>query len=964
MRRLLTEAKRWENILYNYFRENHPDLVDSWNQPIRNLLTQEQINTMEAQHQNIDTPLIVYYKAKFCSLFDINRGKGPIKYVPGLARISFNELGLNMTRLVTENNCPQEIGTLKNLVRFIECTPGLNEKFDEDLNGLSYFDLYDKINPMRKNSNRLNQERLSSLKLQNKNYRVIPINSQKEASRYSEYTSWCITTMMDQWENYTRFGRRFYFLLKNGFENVPLPADPEAVGAPFDAYGLSMISVLVDMEGEPVHVTTRYNHEFNGEDNPDLHTAEQVQNITGINFYQELKPYTREELHSMGIISFDEVPELLASGKDIDEIFDEVINCYEISDEVNGYGEFYRVHLNGKYNFLHKKHNTLVLLCRRWYNMMYRFSEGLAKVKLNNKCGFIDKTGREVIPCKYDWVNLFLKGLAKVKLNRKYGYIDRTGREVIPCKYDGINAFSEGLAKVELNDKLGIIDKSGREVIPCKYDWINDFSEGLAKVELNNKFGYIDRTGREVIPCKYDSIYDFKDGLSKVSLNDKLGIIDKSGKEVIPCKYDSIYDFKDGLSKVSLNGKWGFIDKTGKEICPCKYDGIGDFVEGLAPVILNWKLGFIDKTGREVIPLKYDYAGNFEEGLARVQLNGKYSYIDKTGREVIPCKYDWVDDFSEGLAVVKLNEKYGCIDTTGREVIPCKYDYIMDLKDGFVKVKLNGKWDYINKRGNWEDEKTSVLPESITKITISDIRYMVNECVNRLNEMGYNPREYLPRVRGGWTQPKITKQLKKNGSLSGPLESIRLIAEFDNVDELRSHIFWHGSKYIQTSLKPSIVLPRYQVERDGGGGYGRQYWGISLTSDKFTATNFGGTGSRGTWVHPVVLAKDAVVKTMPKLTDADDVEDIIEELWNEGIDAVYIGGGGESELLVLNPKCIANMEASQYYEYYRLYRSNVSNPSDEQLQELLDKCKMIVNGGGSFENGEQELETKRLMRKI
>ena len=321
---LLTEAKRWENILYNYFRENHPDLADSWNQPIRNLLTQEQVNTMEAQHQNIDTPLIIYYKAKFCSLFDINRGKGPIKYVPGLARISFKELGLNMTRLVTENNCPQEIGVLKNIVRFIECTPELNEKFDEDLNGLSYFDLYDTINPMRKNSNRLNQERLSSLKLQNKNYRVIPIHSQEEASRYSGYTSWCITTMLDQWENYTRFGRRFYFLLKEGFENIPRPSDPAAVGAPFDAYGLSMISVLVDMEGEPTLVTTRYNHEFNGENNPDLHTAEQVQNITGINFYKELKPYTSEELHSMGIVLFDEVPELLTSGEDIYDIFDDV----------------------------------------------------------------------------------------------------------------------------------------------------------------------------------------------------------------------------------------------------------------------------------------------------------------------------------------------------------------------------------------------------------------------------------------------------------------------------------------------------------------------------------------------------------------------------------------------------------------------------------------------------------------
>ena len=515
---LLTEAKRWENILYKYFRENHPELNDDWNQPIRNLLTREQIHTMEAQHQNIDMPLIIYYKAKFCSVFDINRGKGPIKYVPGLARISFKELGLNMTRLVTENNYPQEIGTLKNIVRFIECTPELNDKFDEDLNGLSYFELYDEINPMRKNSNRLNQERLSSLKLKNTNYRIIPINSQKEASRYRRYTSWCITTMIDQWENYTRFGRRFYFLLKDGFENVPRPSDPAAVGAPFDEYGLSMISVLVDMEGEPAYVTTRYNHEFNGENNPDLCTAEQVQNITGINFYKELKPYTREELHSMGIIPFEEVPELLASGQNIYEMFDEMEDWND---------EFYRVSLNNRYNLLNKQSNTL--LYRRWYDDIHYPSDGLALVELNGKFGFIDKTGREVIPCKYDFAYDFSDGLASIELNGKYGFIDKTGREVVPCKYDYADDFFEGLARVQLNGKCGFIDKAGREVIPFKYDWAWNFSNGLAPVKLNDRWGFIDKTGREVIPCEYDYVFNFSGRLARAQLNDKWGYIDKQG---------------------------------------------------------------------------------------------------------------------------------------------------------------------------------------------------------------------------------------------------------------------------------------------------------------------------------------------------------------------------------------------------------------------------------------------------
>ena len=371
---------------------------------------------------------------------------------------------------------------------------------------------------MRKKSNRINQEKLSSLKLKNKNYHIIPINSQKEASKYSGYTSWCITTMMDQWENYTRFGRRFYFLLKDGFENVPRPADPEAVGAPFDEYGLSMISVLVDMEGEPAYVTTRYNHEFNGENNPDLHTAEQVQNITGINFYRELKPYTREELHSMGIIPFDEVPELLASGQNIYEMFDEMEDWND---------EFYQVSLNNRYNLLNKQSNTL--LYRRWYDDIHYPSDGLVLAELNDKFGFIDTTGRVIIPFKYASADNLFEGLARVQLNGKCGFIDKSCREVIPCKYNEAYSFSEGLARVRLNRKWGCIDKTGREVIPFKYDWVWDFSNGLAPVKLNDRWGFIDKTGREVIPCEYDYVFNFSGRLARAQLNDKWGYIDKQG---------------------------------------------------------------------------------------------------------------------------------------------------------------------------------------------------------------------------------------------------------------------------------------------------------------------------------------------------------------------------------------------------------------------------------------------------
>ena len=48
----------------------------------------------------------------------------------------------------------------------------------------------------------------------------------------------------------------------------------------------------------------------------------------------------------------------------------------------------------------------------------------------------------------YDYVAEYSEGLAMVRLNYKYGFIDKSGTEVIPRKYDQAESFSEGLAKV------------------------------------------------------------------------------------------------------------------------------------------------------------------------------------------------------------------------------------------------------------------------------------------------------------------------------------------------------------------------------------------------------------------------------------------------------------------------------------------------------------------------------------
>ena len=67
--------------------------------------------------------------------------------------------------------------------------------------------------------------------------------------------------------------------------------------------------------------------------------------------------------------------------------------------------------------------------------------------------------------------------------NDKYGYIDKQGNEVIPCKYDYAGGFRDGITTVKKNGKYGYIDKQGNEVVACKYDYAGGFSDGMAVVK-------------------------------------------------------------------------------------------------------------------------------------------------------------------------------------------------------------------------------------------------------------------------------------------------------------------------------------------------------------------------------------------------------------------------------------------------------------------------------------------------
>lgn len=281
----------------------------------------------------------------------------------------------------------------------------------------------------------------------------------------------------------------------------------------------------------------------------------------------------------------------------------------------------------------------------------------LFPVQSGDKQGYIDRTGRLVIPLQFDQADPFSDGLALVISGDKFGYIGPSGQYRIPPQFGMAGNFSQGLAFAapSMYGPVGFINTSGKMVIPAEYEQAQDFSEGLAGVELGGRWGFIDSSGKVAIPFTFDDVHSFSEGLALAKIGNKWGYINKSGKWVAQPQYVEYWNgpppalpFSEGLAAVVVAGEWGYIDQTGKQVIAPQFVSAGSFSEDLAPVIVRGKMGFIDTSGKMVIPAEFgkdpvtlastDSSG-FHNGLALAapaDAPSQMGYIDKSGKFVIP----------------------------------------------------------------------------------------------------------------------------------------------------------------------------------------------------------------------------------------------------------------------------------------------------------------------------------------
>jgi hypothetical protein len=400
------------------------------------------------------------------------------------------------------------------------------------------------------------------------------------------------------------------------------------------------------------------------------------------------------------------------------------------------------------------------------FDIAFRFSDGLARVKRNGKWGFIDLNGNIKIALDYDNAQSFREGLAAViKFGRDWSFIDQNGNSIF-SDFDYLNDFYDGLAPVG-KSLICYIDSNGNSIIK---DSLNELAPDGGYIEIRRIYGFIDRNGSFIIPCIYEyndynskEIYreetegeievtepgfKFSEGCVRLKKNDKYGFADTNGKIIAPFIFDEADDFSEGLAEVGIISpnnqadiRSGYIDISGAYVIPLKYQyehqkvwgyrRQSQFCEDMALVTSMSKLGygigqkefFINKNDEAIIESgSYKLCTGFSEGLAVVSKeygeyifqkgrDTKYGFIDKNGNLAIEFRFDRAQSFSDGLAAVRMNGKYGFIDNLGEIIIDCKYS------NDFRRSKfINGllfvhgePWKpgkgYINKKGVefWED---------------------------------------------------------------------------------------------------------------------------------------------------------------------------------------------------------------------------------------------------------------------
>jgi len=213
----------------------------------------------------------------------------------------------------------------------------------------------------------------------------------------------------------------------------------------------------------------------------------------------------------------------------------------------------------------------------------------------------------------------FSDGLLLVTDGKKWGYLNKTGKLQIECKYVVAHPFSEGLAAVTTSS-YGIggwayINPMGDGVISQEnyFTWASSFVQGKAIVIFSKQLTYINKNGERIVGKlpKLTSAMDCYDTFTgKIKCKEGTAQFDGQGRFITVETKTGIQTFCDSVEKIETNfvqvkteGKKQGLIINGKET-PCQFDDVLWFNPNTAIIKKGGKLGVVSISENNMFSLK------------------------------------------------------------------------------------------------------------------------------------------------------------------------------------------------------------------------------------------------------------------------------------------------------------------------------------------------------------------------
>lgn len=376
------------------------------------------------------------------------------------------------------------------------------------------------------------------------------------------------------------------------------------------------------------------------------------------------------------------------------------------------------------------------------YNQVREFHDGLAIVERDNRYGFIDSLGNEMVACKYIGLSYNAPGYYTTYVSDPYhksgqGLIGRDGKRLTEDVYGNIVYMPDFklICCYGENVKERFFNIEGVEINPAFYN-----REAIQKAQKYGEYDkstpfyndlslvtYYDRPSKtyykKFINTKGEIVMDVTEK------NGKYGVVDTQGREIVPHKYESIEDYDDGYLLVSDGvNRYGLWDlKNGKETLLPQYNVFGMFGKTFNPVhtfLADGLLRVTRERGRELIDpsngnviISQETGGSFFDILPNGTIivtfpdneGQSYAIYNFEGKEIIG-KHDFIEGSSEGFMARDRIEKNdtrlrqeGAFSLEGKTIIPIENDRCLPPSEGLTAVKKSedGKFGFVNSKGKY-----------------------------------------------------------------------------------------------------------------------------------------------------------------------------------------------------------------------------------------------------------------------